>query len=188
MRRLELNRGLEQQIQEWFRVLVIIGALATLPLTAAYWFEWDHWAFTVGDWTVWTIFVAEYGFFMAITSDRWATTKNMWLSVLIVIFSFPLLHEILKTTRIIRLARPVPLIRQGMVVRQIQLFRLSNMRSKGMHVGWTKTKEKLGEDHWITRWMVYMERLKSWLIDKLWPGRSSSSDESDHIEARRESD
>jgi hypothetical protein len=163
--RLELEDSTEDRVAEIFKYLVIIGALATLPLTAAYWFEWDHWAFTAGDWIVWGIFVSEYGFYLSISDNRWQTTKSMWLSVAIVIFSFPLLHEILQSTRLIRLVRPVPLLRQSMVLRQVELMRLSNMRSAGTKTGWNTAKEKLGEDHWITRWMVYLERLKAWAID-----------------------
>lgn len=181
MVQLELDKPTEDRIAESFKYLVIVGALATLPLTAAYWFEWDHWAFTVANWTVWGIFLSEYMFYMSISSDRWRTTKNMWLSVVIVLFSFPLLHEILQASRIIRLARPIPILRQGMLLRQLELMQLTGMRSAGTKTGWETTKEKLGEDHWITRWMVYMERLKAWTIEhilsKVGIGTSGKSNE-----------
>lgn len=164
MWRLELEESREDTVAEIFKYLVILAALATLPLTAAYWFEWDHWAFVWGDWIVWSVFVFEYLFYLSISEDRWQTTKSMWLSVLIVLFSFPLLHEVLQSTRLIRLVRPVPLLRQSMVLRQVELMRISNMRSAGAKTGWGTAKEKLGEDHWITRWMVYLESLKAWVI------------------------
>ncbi len=183
MRRLELEESKEDLISEIFKYLVIISALATIPLTAAYWFEWEHWGFVVADWVVWTVFVMEYGFYLAISSDRWQTTKNMWLSVLIVLFSFPLLHEVLKSTRIIRLVRPVPLLRQSVVLRQVELMRLSNMRSAGAEKGWNEAKTRLGEEHWITRWMEYLERLKSWAFNRalgvFWKGSSNSGDQED---------
>jgi hypothetical protein len=180
MWRLELDEATEDRVADIFKYLVIIAALATLPLTAAYWFDWDHQAFVIGDWVVWSVFVFEYLFYLAISDDRWKTTKSMWLSVLIVLFSFPLLHEVLKSTRLIRLVRPVPLLRQSMVLRQVELMRLSNMRSAGTKTGWSTVKEKLGEDHWITRWMVYLERLKSWTIRKglALVGRSDSDSQS----------
>jgi hypothetical protein len=167
MRRLELDDGTEDRIAEVFKYLVIIAALATLPLTAAYWFEWDHWGFVVGDWVVWSVFVLEYGFYLAISDDRWETTKKMWLSVLIVLFSFPLLHEVLKSTRLIRLVRPVPLLRQSMVLRQVELMRLSNMRSAGTKTGLQEAKERLGEEHEVTRGIRYVERLKSWVVSRV---------------------
>jgi hypothetical protein len=176
MRRLELEQDRQERIENTFQILIIIAALTTFPLTAAYWFEWEHWTITVGDWIVWSVFVAEYAFFMAVSSDRWQTTKNMWLSAAIIVFSFPLLHELLKTTRLIRLVRPVPLLRQSTVLRQIQFFRLSNIRSAGSHVGWSKAKESLGDDSRIVRWMVYLERLKAWIIGKIWPGGEPESD------------
>jgi hypothetical protein len=177
MPRLELEEQRQERIENVFQALIITAALATLPLTAAYWFEWEHWMIVVGDWVVWSVFVAEYAFFLAISTNRWQTTKNMWLSVGIILFSFPLLHELLKTTRLIRLVRPVPLLRQSMVLRQIQFFRLSNIRSAGSQVGWTMVKQSLGEGHRIVRWMVAMERLKDWLIKWLWPGRDPEKDE-----------
>jgi hypothetical protein len=184
MRRLELEESTEDTIAEIFKYLVIIAALATIPLTMAYWFEWEHWAFVAGDWVVWSVFVFEYMFYLAISSDRWQTTKNMWLSVLIVLFSFPLLHEVLKSTRLIRLVRPVPLLRQSMVLRQVELMRLSNMRSAGTKTGWQTAKTKLGEDHWITRWMLYFERLKSWALSSVLSlfGRGGSASAEDERE------
>jgi hypothetical protein len=166
MRHLELEQKTEDTIANILEVLVIIAAIATIPLTAAYWFEWEHRSIVIIDWVVWSVFIVEYAFYMAISTDRWQTTRNMWLSVFIIVFSFPLLHEVLKSTRLIRLVRPVPLLRQSMVLRQIQLMRFSNMRSKGTQMGWQKTKEHLGEDHAVTRWMVYFERLKAWAIDR----------------------
>ena len=168
MPQLKLNESTQRAIEKVFQVLVIIAALATLPLTAAYWFEWEYWWISWADWTVWSVFVIEYAFYMAVASDRIRTTKRMWLSVAIILFSFPLLHELLKTTRLIRLVRPVPLLRQSMVLRQVELMRLSNIRSYGTSVGWSKAKESLGEKHPVTRWMVYIERLKSWLIGRIW--------------------
>ncbi|MEX2426375.1 MAG: hypothetical protein WD401_06390 [Thermomicrobiaceae bacterium] len=167
MRRLELDETTEKRWIETFRILVIIAAIATLPLTAAYWLDWDHWGIVVADWVVWSVFVCEYVFYLAITSDRWQTTRTMWLSVGIILFSFPLLHEILQSTRLIRLIRPVPLLRQTAILRQLELAQLSTMRSKGTQTGWAKAKEKLGEDHWITHWMIYLERFKAWVIDRV---------------------
>lgn len=180
MRRLKLDESTEDTVAATFKYLIIIAALATLPLTAAYWFGWDHWAFTVADWAVWSVFVFEYSFYLAISSNRWRTTRNMWLSVAIMLFSFPLLHEVLKSTRLIRLIRPVPLLRQSAALRQLELLQLSSMRSAGTKTGWETAKEKLGDDHWIARWMVYLERLKAWflerVIQKVRPGSRGSGD------------
>jgi hypothetical protein len=167
VKRLELEETTEDRIASILKVLVIIAALMTLPLTAAFWFEWDHWAFTYLDWTVWSIFVVEYMFYMAISNDRWDTTRKMWLSVVVVVFSFPLLHELLKASRLIRLVRPVPLLRQSVVLRQVELSRLSHARSAGVNTGWDEAKDRLGDDHPVTRRMVYFERLKAWAIRRV---------------------
>ena len=103
------------------------------------------------------MFLVEYAFYMAISTNRWQTTKENWLSVVIIVLSFPLLHEILKSTRLIRLLRPIPLLRQAALLRQIELFRLSNVRNAGSKAAVTAAKEELGKEHWAVRFIIRVE-------------------------------
>ncbi len=165
--RLKLESGLEESISDYLTFAVIIAALLTLPLTITYWFEVEHPLITVADWLIWSVFVVEYGFYMAISTNRWQTTKENWLSVLIIVFSFPLLHEILKSTRLIRLLRPLPLLRESALLRHIELFRLSSARGAGSKAAVTEAKEKLGKEHWAVRFIVRVEYYRSRLVTGL---------------------
>jgi hypothetical protein len=165
--RLKLDKESEELISDYLTFAVIVAALLTIPLTIAYWVEIENPLVTVTDWVIWSVFVVEYGFYMAISKDRWQTTKDSWLSVLIILFSFPLLHDVLKSTRLIRLVRPIPLLRQAAVLRQVELLRLSNMRGAGVQAGVRTAKDKLGSDHWVVRSIVRCEYYRSRLVTAL---------------------
>lgn len=165
--RLRLDQKVEEAISDGLTFAVIVAALLTIPLTIAYWIDFEHIGLIVLDWLVWTVFVVEYAFYMAISRNRWETTKHHWLSVLIVIFSFPLLHEVLKSTRLVRLVRPVPLLRQAAVLQQVELLRLSNMRSAGSQAAITEAKKRLGKQHWVVRSIIRFEYYRSRIITAL---------------------
>lgn len=168
--RLKLEPETEESISDWLTLVVIIAALLTIPLTIAFWFEVENRLIAVADWTIWSVFVIEYGFYMAISENRWKTTRSHWLSIFIIVFSFPLLHEILKSTRLIRLVRPIPLLRQSAVLRQVELLRLSNVRSAGTQAAVEKAKDALGKDHGVVRWIVRFEYHRSRLFTFLLSG------------------
>lgn len=165
--RLKLGSALEESLSNYLTLAVIIAAILTAPLTIAYWLEVEHSLITVADWLIWAVFVVEYAFYMAISQDRWKTTKDNWLSVLIILLSFPLLHEILKFTRLTRLLRPLPLLRQSALLRQIELFRLSSIRNAGSNAAITAAKDKLGKEHWAVRFIVRVEYYRSRLVTAL---------------------
>lgn len=155
--RLKLGSASEESLSNYLTFAVIIAAILTVPLTIAYWLDVEHPLIAVADWLIWAVFVIEYTFYMAISHDRWKTTKDNWLSVLIILLSFPLLHEILKSTRLIRLLRPLPLLRQSALLGQIELFRLSSIRNAGSSAAMTEAKDKLGKEHWAVRFIVRVE-------------------------------
>ena len=144
--RLKLESELEESLSNYMTFAVIIAAILTIPLTIIYWMEVEHPLISVADWLIWAVFVVEYAFYMAISRDRWETTKDNWLSVLIILFSFPMLHEIFQSTRLARLLRPLPLLRQSALLRQIELFRLSSVRNAGSSAAVTAAKDKLGRN------------------------------------------
>ncbi len=165
--RLKLESELEESLSNYLTVAVIVAAILTAPLTIAYWQEVEHPLITVADWLIWGVFAVEYAFYMAISHNRWETTKDNWMSVLIIVLSFPLLHEILKSTRLIRLLRPLPLLRQTALLRQIELFRLSSIRSAGSNVAIKEAKERLGKEHWAVRFIVRVEYYRSRVVTAL---------------------
>jgi len=162
--RLKLESELEESLSNYVTFAVIIAAILTIPLTITYWMEVEHPLVAVADWLIWTVFVVEYAFYMAISRDRWKTTKENWLSVLVILLSFPLLHEVLKSTRLIRLIRPLPLLRQSALLRQIQLFRVSTVRTMGSKAAMEEAKDKLGREHWAVRFIVRFEYYRSRLV------------------------
>lgn len=164
MRRLKLEPALEESLSNYLTAAVIIAAILTLPLTVTYWLEVEHPVITVADWLIWTVFAVEYAFYMAISHNRWETTKDNWLSVLIIVLSFPLLHEILKSTRLVRLLRPLPLLRQTALLRQIELFRLASVRGAGSNAAMAEAKNKLGNEHWAVRFLVRVEYYRSRVV------------------------
>lgn len=165
--RLKLDPALEESLSNYLTFAVIMAAILTLPLTISYWMDLEHALITGADWLIWAVFFVEFVFYMAISQDRWQTTKENWLSVLIVVLSFPLLHEILKSTRLIRLVRPLPLLRQTALLRQIELFRLSSVRNAGNNAAVAAAKEKLGKEHWAVRFIVRVEYYRSRLVTAL---------------------
>ncbi len=184
--RLELDKQVEENISDGLTFAVIVAAILTAPLTVAYWLEVENVWVVALDWLVWSVFLVEYAFYMAISESRWKTTKENWMSILIIVFSFPLLHDILKSTRLIRLLRPVPLLRQTAVLRQVELFRLSNVRSAGSKAAMDEAKDSLGRQHWAIRFIVRFEYYRSRIVTavlKVMPFVKSST-----VQERREAE
>jgi hypothetical protein len=102
-----------------------------------------------------------------VSPDRVKMTRERWLSVAIVFASFPMWHELFRTTRLIRLARIVPLLRTSTVLRQIQLLRLASARSAGSRVGWKKAQQHLDDDHFVIRCGNWCRRLKQRAVHRI---------------------
>jgi voltage-gated potassium channel len=91
--------------------LVVLAAVATLPIVVAQ-ARGDGTLWVVaGDWLIWAVFVLDYLFMVLTVEERWAYTRRNWLKVLIIVLSFPLMPELLALVRMARLARLVRLSR-----------------------------------------------------------------------------
>lgn len=99
------------RIERVFEVVVILAALASLPLTIAQVRGVDTLTVALADWMIWSVFLAEYVVLMAIVPNRREYTERNWLSVAVIVLSFPVLHSLLATTRLIRLVRLLRLLR-----------------------------------------------------------------------------
>ena len=90
---------------------VLLGAVATVPVTVLYELGTRSPLMHVADWAIWTVFVVDYvvGLTHADNCRQYARTHR--LSAAIVIVSFPLLPAALALTRLARLARLFPLLR-----------------------------------------------------------------------------
>lgn len=103
--------ALRRRAETPLEVLVILAALATIPLVIAQErgdaLTWVAFA----DWVVWTIFAAEFFVMGLIAADRKKYTLHNLVGLAIVIFSFPLLPDLLELLRVVRVARLVRLFR-----------------------------------------------------------------------------
>jgi len=96
----------QTRLQASFETAVVIGALATIPLTiAAETGERGATWVIVGDWLVWAVFLAEYVVMVSISQDRWSYARRNWLSVVVIVLSYPALPALLALSRLVRLAR-----------------------------------------------------------------------------------
>ena len=116
------------QIQRRFEIPVLIAALLVVPViiieeqaTSATWLGVAN----VLNWVIWAAFLAEFVLVIAATDDRWAYTRQSWLSLLIVVASFPLLPGVLASIRLLRL------LRLTRVLRLLRLVRLAAVISRG---------------------------------------------------------
>ena len=92
-------------------VSVIVAALATIPLTIAQESGVDDpWVMAL-DWAVWAVFLVEFVFMFWVVRHRWAYARRAWLSIAVIVLSFPLLPDLLALARLARLTRLFRLLR-----------------------------------------------------------------------------
>ena len=116
--------SLRSKLERPLDFLVILAAVATIPLTVVQTRGVDTIWVTAADWLIWVAFLVEYCVMVTMMRDRWAYTRRNWLSVSVIIFSFPALPHLLALVRLTRLVRLLRLIRVLMVTtRAIQAMR-----------------------------------------------------------------
>jgi len=117
----EKSKGLARALE----TAVLIGALATIPLTllgeenpTAKWIE-------IADWTVWAVFTLEYVVMLVLCSERILYVKGNPLNLAVVILSYPQMPALFGLVRLARLARFLRLLRLvGVTVRAIEALRI----------------------------------------------------------------
>jgi voltage-gated potassium channel len=92
-------------------VVVILAALLSVPLTIVEINGQNGTAFQVADWIIWSVFAVEYALALALAEDRRRFVLSAWLSLLVVVISFPLLPALFDLARLARIARLLRLIR-----------------------------------------------------------------------------
>lgn len=112
-----------QRVEIWLEALVILAALATIPVTYAESRGVEGWPIVAGDWVIWTIFTLEFVVLYWFATDKRVYVRGNLLSVFIIIVSFPLLPSLLALARLIRLVR---------LVRLLRLLRLATVTTKGL--------------------------------------------------------
>ena len=102
---------LERRWRQPFDVLIVLAALATIPIVILQGKGVDHQAVIVTDWLIWAAFLAEFLFGLVTARKRSEYTRRQWLSVAVVVLSFPLLPDLLASVRVVRVTRLLRLVR-----------------------------------------------------------------------------
>ena len=102
---------MRDQWQVALEIGVLLGAVATIPVTVLYELGTRSPLMYVADWAIWTVFVVDYVVGLTHAANRWQYARTHRLSAAVVIVSFPLLPAALALTRLARLARLFPLLR-----------------------------------------------------------------------------
>lgn len=107
--------SLHESLERFFTPIVIIAALASVPLTVLEEKGGLGADLSGADWLIWGVFAVEFVSLLATAPDRRRFVKGHWLSLLIVVVSCPLLPAL------------AGLLRLGRLVRIVRLFRLVRM-------------------------------------------------------------
>jgi voltage-gated potassium channel len=91
--------------------VVVMAALLSVPLTIVEVEGQNGSSFLVADWVIWSVFAGEYALGLALAEDPRRFVLRAWLSLLVVVISFPLLPALFGMVRLARLARLLRLIR-----------------------------------------------------------------------------
>jgi voltage-gated potassium channel len=113
----------EQRVELVLEALVIIAAMATIPLTYAESQGATGPLVTTADWGIWAIFTLEFVILYYYARDKRTYVRQSWLSIAIVIVSFPVLPYLLQLARLVRLIR---------LIRLVRLLRLAGATSIGL--------------------------------------------------------
>ncbi len=108
--------ALRERIERPLEFLVILAALATIPVVIAQERGDARVWVTLADWAVWLAFALEFGLMGLVAADRKKYTLHNVVGLAIVVFSFPLLPDLLALLRVVRVARLVRLFRLVRVV------------------------------------------------------------------------
>ena len=92
-------------------IAVILAALLSLPLTIVEINGQNGVSLHVADWIIWSVFAAEYLLALSLAENRRRYVRSAWLSLLVVVISFPLLPSVLAVVRLARVIRLLRLVR-----------------------------------------------------------------------------
>lgn len=102
---------MRENVERGLEALVVLGALATIPLTIAQERGIAEAWTLLGDWIVWAIFFVEYTAMIYMSADHKGYALRHWYDAGIVVLSFPALPAMLALVRLARLVRLTRLMR-----------------------------------------------------------------------------
>jgi voltage-gated potassium channel len=107
--------GLHARLARIFEPLVAGAAAATLPLLLLETRYNDSPVLNVFDWALWAVFTVEFVVLLATAPSRVRYLRSSWLSLAVVVLTFPLLPSLLSALRLARLARMTSVLRVARV-------------------------------------------------------------------------
>lgn len=97
---------LHQRLSEILEPIIVLGALATIPLTLAEEFQsGGRELLEAGDWAIWLLFLVDLVLRTATADRPLRHLRAHWLSLAVVLVSFPMLPASFGLARLLRLAR-----------------------------------------------------------------------------------
>ena len=93
------------RIELYLYALVVLACLGTVPVIFYQGQGVDSLLLTAADWTIWAIFVIEYGALLILAPNRKSYARGNWLSAGIIVLSFPQLPAVMGFIRLVRLTR-----------------------------------------------------------------------------------
>lgn len=99
------------RLEPLLQALVVVAAVATIPIVVLQEQGVEHAFVPIADWAVWAVFFAELTVMAGLSGAPLAYTRRHWLSVVVVVVSFPLLPPLFALIRLARLARLLRLVR-----------------------------------------------------------------------------
>ena len=99
------DERLKKRVQNGLEIAAILAAIATVPLIIYDYENPGDPQVNVGDWILWSIFLIQFLYTLAVSADRLAYARSRWVLVLVIIVSFPLLPNLLSLSRLARLIR-----------------------------------------------------------------------------------
>ena len=97
--------GRHSRVESCLYVLVVIACFVTIPVIFYEGQGVNSPLLTAADWTIWAIFVIEYGVLLILARDRKHYARKNWLSASIIVLSFPQLPAVMGFIRLVRLTR-----------------------------------------------------------------------------------
>ena len=93
------------RVESFLYALVVLACLLTMPVI---FYQWQGASFpllTAADWSIWAVFIVEYGVLLMLAPDRKRHIVGNWLSAGIIVLSFPQLPAVMGFVRLVRLTR-----------------------------------------------------------------------------------
>ena len=122
---MNIERSTTQRIERILDVVVIVAAIATIPLTIVQVRHGNSQQTTEANWAIWVVFFVEFVVVLSLAGPGgWRSRKHLF-NLIVVVLSFPLLPGVLEAVRLTRLARLARLVRLLSVLgRGARAFRL----------------------------------------------------------------